>query len=105
MRVGKNNPLDAVARSCPHSVNMRLNRRTRIDNPALDDVRVGAVESQGRRVVGPHADDALGNGHARVSTGVTSPELGSQMTTGDRAWERRAFPLALAAMAMVVVID
>jgi PAS domain S-box-containing protein len=32
-------------------------------------------------------------------------KLGSQSNTGDGAWKRRAFPLALAAMAVVVIVD
>src|SRR5215211_8386190 len=42
---------------------------------------------------------------AGCSTGVSSPSLGSQLNTGDAARERRAFMLALAAMAVVVIVD
>ena len=105
MRVGEHNPLDAVVRGVAQSVQMSGNSRARIHHPAPDDVRIRAVQGEDRRVVGAHADDALGTLHAEVSTGVSSPKLGSQMSTGDTAWERRAFPLALAAMAVVVIVD
>src|SRR5215218_2392754 len=42
---------------------------------------------------------------AGCSTGVSSPGLGSQLNTGDAARERRAFLLALAAMAVVAIVD
>src|SRR5215210_2816187 len=46
-----------------------------------------------------------GIGTSRSVSGVFSPKLGSRSNTGDSARERRAFPLALAAMAVVVIVD
>jgi PAS domain S-box-containing protein len=44
-------------------------------------------------------------GHTGLCTRVFSPELGSQLNTGDSARERRAFLLALVAMAVVAIVD
>src|SRR5262245_1585123 len=84
---------------------MRGNRGPGIDDPTPDDVAVRPVQRQRRRVRRAHADDPIRNRHGAVSTGVVSPRLGSRMNTGGAAWERRAFPLALVAIAVVVVLD
>jgi PAS domain S-box-containing protein len=47
----------------------------------------------------------LDNRHAPLCTGVFSPQLGSHPNTGDSSRELRLFALALAAMAVVAIVD
>ena len=87
MRMGKNHPLNAVVRRAAHRVDMRPKRRPRINDPPVYDVGVRPVQGERRRVVGAHADDPLRIRHAGVSTGVSSPKLGSHSLKGDPGWE------------------
>ena len=44
MRMRKNNPLNAAVNGAPHRIDVRRDRRPRIDDPTLDDVAVRPVQ-------------------------------------------------------------
>ena len=101
MRVRKNHPLNAAVSGMTDRIYVRADRRPRIDNPRVDHIRIRPIQRQRRRVRRPHSNNCIRELHSRVF----SPRLGSQPITGDSAWRRRSFPLALAALGAVVIVD
>jgi len=61
MSVRDRDPLDPVAGSRDHRLEVACVVRPWVDHPTLDDVRVRAVEGERRRVGRPDADHAIGD--------------------------------------------
>ena len=60
VRMGQDDALRIAADGLPHRRQVLVVGGPGVDDPALENVRVGAVEGEGGGVVGPHADDAVG---------------------------------------------
>ncbi len=60
VRMGEDDALRIAADGLPHGRQVLVVGGPGVDDPALEYVRVGAVEGEGGGVVGPHADDAVG---------------------------------------------
>ena len=106
MRVRKNHPLNAVVSGPAQSVEVRRDRRAPDRPPSRDTTYEFVPSSVSADGFGARTRTTpSGTGTPRFLPEYSRPSWARTPITGDAAWSRRAFPLALAAMAVVVIVD